>query len=268
MNIVNDKITDYLRSFHRPVDDGLEELRNKCVEGRIPLILPETEDFLKVLLSITRPRGILEVGTAWGYSSALFAKLLPDAMITTIEKSERVREKARFNHEQMGVGSRIDTLQGDGGEVLKYMADMREDREKVIEELLRRVHDDPETAFAGAPTAVDEPDWEPDIMTESRIEDISRASEGTYDFLFIDAAKSHYREFLDQGLRLLEPGSVILCDNVLMKASVIDDGYDGHRRHRTNVKRMHEFLEYLCGRADLETVIMSCGDGLALSRMI
>lgn len=268
MNIVNDKITDYLRSFHRPVDDDLEALRKKCVENRIPLILPETEDFLKVLLSITRPRGILEVGTAWGYSSALFAKLLPDAMITTIEKSERVREKARFNHEQIGVASRIDAVQGDGGEVLKYMADMREDREKVIEELLRRVQDDPETAFAGAPTAVDEPDWEPDIMTESRIEDISRASEGTYDFLFIDAAKSHYREFLDQGLRLLEPGSVILCDNVLMKASVIDDGYDGHRRHRTNVKRMHEFLEYLCGRADLETVIMSCGDGLALSRMI
>lgn len=268
MNIVNDKITDYLRSFHQPVDDDLEELRKKCVENRIPLILPETEDFLKVLLSITRPRGILEVGTAWGYSSALFAKLLPDAMITTIEKSERVREKARFNHEQIGVASRIDAVQGDGGEVLKYMADMREDREKVIEELLRRVQDDPETAFAGAPTAVDEPDWEPDIMTESRIEDISRASEGTYDFLFIDAAKSHYREFLDQGLRLLEPGSVILCDNVLMKASVIDDGYDGHRRHRTNVKRMHEFLEYLCGRADLETVIMSCGDGLALSRMI
>lgn len=268
MNIVNDKITDYLRSFHRPVDDDLEALRKKCVENRIPLILPETEDFLKVLLSITRPRGILEVGTAWGYSSALFAKLLPDAMITTIEKSERVGEKARFNHEQIGVASRIDAVQGDGGEVLKYMADMREDREKVIEELLRRVQDDPETAFAGAPTAVDEPDWEPDIMTESRIEDISRASEGTYDFLFIDAAKSHYREFLDQGLRLLEPGSVILCDNVLMKASVIDDGYDGHRRHRTNVKRMHEFLEYLCGRADLETVIMSCGDGLALSRMI
>ncbi|WP_077390806.1 O-methyltransferase [Mobilibacterium timonense] len=268
MNIVNDKITDYLRSFHRPVDDDLEELRNKCVEGRIPLILPETEDFLRVLLSITRPSGILEVGTAWGYSSALFAKLLPDAMITTIEKSERVREKARFNHEQMGVASRIDAVQGDGGEVLKYMADMREDREKVIEDLLRRVQEDPETAFAGAPTAVDEPDWEPDIMTESRIEDISRASEGTYDFLFIDAAKSHYREFLDQGLRLLEPGSVILCDNVLMKASVIDDGYDGHRRHRTNVKRMHEFIEYLCGRADLETVIMSCGDGLALSRMI
>lgn len=268
MNIVNDKITDYLRSFHRPLDQDLIELREKCEENRIPLILPETEDFLKVLLSIARPGGILEVGTAWGYSSALFAKLLPDARITTIEKSERVREKARFNHERMGVGSRIDTLQGDGGEILRYMADMREDREKVVEELLRRVQDDPKTAFAGAPTAVDEPDWEPDIMTETRIEEISRAAEVAYDFLFIDAAKSHYREFLDQGLRLMEPGSVILCDNVLMKASVIDDEYDGHRRHRTNVKRMNEFLEYLCGRADLETVVMSCGDGLALSRMI
>lgn len=268
MNIVNDKITDYLRSFHRPVDEELRKLREKCELNRIPLILPETEDFLKVLLSIARPCGILEVGTAWGYSSALFAKLLPEARITTIEKSERVREKARFNHERMGVGSRIDTLQGDGGEILRYMADMREDREKVAEELLRRVQDDPKTAFAGAPAAVDEPDWEPDIMTETRIEEISRASEVAYDFLFIDAAKSHYREFLDQGTRLMEPGSVILCDNVLMKASVIDDEYDSHRRHRTNVKRMHEFLEYLCGREDLETVIISCGDGLALSRMI
>ena len=68
-------------------------------------------------------------------------------------------------------------------------------------------------------------------------------------------------------MSLLEPGSVILCDNVLMKASVIDSDYDGHRRHRTNVKRMTEFLDYINSRDDMVSSIISCGDGLALIKM-
>lgn len=267
MNITNDKITEYIRSFSPEKNQGLEALREQCIEERIPLILPETREFIRVLLSITKPSGILEIGTAWGYSSAFFAMTLKDVWITTIEKSQRTASRASFNHRKLGVSSRISIITGDGADILRYMNEMRMNPDAAEEELLHRVKEDPETAFAGAPASVDDPEWEPDIMTTDRIEQIKEASERKYDFLFIDAAKSHYREFFDQGMSLLEPGSVILCDNVLMKASVIDSDYDGHRRHRTNVKRMTEFLDYINSRDDMVSSIISCGDGLALIKM-
>ena len=38
------------------------------------------------------------------------------------------------------------------------------------------------------------------------------------------------------------------------------------KRHRTNIKYMRQFLEYINGRDDLDTTLMSGGDGLAVIR--
>ena len=67
MNITNEKVTDYINEYYRPLDDELSDLRIKCEELEIPLILKETENYLLTMLSIVKPKNILEIGTAFGY---------------------------------------------------------------------------------------------------------------------------------------------------------------------------------------------------------
>ena len=86
-----------------------------------------------------------------------------------------------------------------------------------------------------------------------------------YDFVFIDAAKSHYRAFFDGALKLCHPGSVIVCDNVLMKAMTASDEYDIKKKYKTSIRRMREFLEYITESDVAETSVFAAGDGISLS---
>ena len=87
------------------------------------------------------------------------------------------------------------------------------------------------------------------------------------DLIFIDASKSHYREFFDRAEMLARPGASIICDNMLIHGYLTGSTVDPRRRHRTSVKRMKEFLEYLKGRKDLTISLLSCGDGLAVIKL-
>ena len=91
--------------------------------------------------------------------------------------------------------------------------------------------------------------------------------ESRFDLIFIDAAKSHYREFFDRAEILARPGASIICDNMLIHGYLTGSTVDPGRRHRTSVKRMKEFLEYLKGRKDLTISLLSCGDGLAVIKL-
>jgi predicted O-methyltransferase YrrM len=88
-----------------------------------------------------------------------------------------------------------------------------------------------------------------------------------YDFVFIDAGKSHYREFFDKACRMCRPGAVIVCDNILMRGWLVDKTCEGAYRHRTNVKYMRLFIDYIKGRDDLTVSLLSSGDGLAVIRL-
>ena len=85
-----------------------------------------------------------------------------------------------------------------------------------------------------------------------------------FDFLFIDAAKSHYRDFLVDSEELLTEDAVIICDNILMHGILTGEAEDPGRRHRTSKKRMHEFLDYITRREDLSVSLLRSGDGLAV----
>lgn len=95
-------------------------------------------------------------------------------------------------------------------------------------------------------------------------EDLSE--EEPFDLVFIDAAKSHYKRFLDACLPLCRDGALIISDNVLLKAATASDQFDPGGRFKTNVKNMRIYLKYISEHPNLDTTIMSCGDGLALSR--
>ncbi len=87
----------------------------------------------------------------------------------------------------------------------------------------------------------------------------------TFDFVFIDAAKSHYRSFFDGALKLCRKGSVLICDNVLMKAKTVSEEYDPKKKYRTSIRRMRDFLQYITALDRVETCVFPAGDGISVS---
>ena len=87
-----------------------------------------------------------------------------------------------------------------------------------------------------------------------------------YDVVFIDAAKGKYPFFLNQALRMIKLGGVIIADNVLYKGYVMGD-YNKHKQ-RTAVRGLRKFLRELTENESLETKILEVGDGLAISKKI
>lgn len=86
-----------------------------------------------------------------------------------------------------------------------------------------------------------------------------------YDVVFIDAAKGKYPFFLNQALRMIRQGGVIIADNVLYKGYVISD-YNKHKQ-RTAVRNLREYIAEITNNDKLETKILEVGDGLAISKV-
>lgn len=89
---------------------------------------------------------------------------------------------------------------------------------------------------------------------------------GSYDFIFIDAAKGQSPVHFDLALEKLAPGGVIVTDNVLYRGMVAQKGDVGHK-HRTIVTRLREFLDMLCSDERFDTAILPIGDGMAITRV-
>ena len=95
--------------------------------------------------------------------------------------------------------------------------------------------------------------------------DVLKTLEGTFDFIFMDAAKGQYLHFLPEILRLLRSGGVLVSDNVLQEGDLIESKYAVERRNRTIYKRMREYLYELKHNELLVTSLIPLGDGVAIS---
>lgn len=95
--------------------------------------------------------------------------------------------------------------------------------------------------------------------------EVMRSLDGTYDFIFMDAAKGQYIHYLPEAVRLLGAGGVLLSDNVLQDGDVIESRFAVERRNRTIHSRMREYLYELKHHEQLETAILPLGDGMAVS---
>lgn len=87
----------------------------------------------------------------------------------------------------------------------------------------------------------------------------------TFDFIFMDAAKGQYIHFLPDILRLLEPGGLLVSDNILQDGDIVESKYAVTRRNRTIHNRMREYLYALTHHEELETVVLPVADGVTLS---
>ena len=88
--------------------------------------------------------------------------------------------------------------------------------------------------------------------------------QGTYDMIFIDAAKGKYPFFLKEALRMLAQNGIILADNILYKGYVMSD-YNKHNQ-RTAVRNLREYIHEVTNDPNLETEILEVGDGLAITK--
>ena len=102
-------------------------------------------------------------------------------------------------------------------------------------------------------------------LLEGDAMDILKELDGTYDFIFMDAAKGQYINFLSELLRLMPAGGLLISDNVLQEGDIVESRYGVTRRNRTIHTRMREYIYTLTHAEQLETSIVPIGDGITLS---
>lgn len=188
-----------------------EEVKEKALENHIPIIMDDTLEVIQKVLKEVKPKRILEIGTAVGYSASCFARYTDeDCIIDTIELDEERGKEAIENTKNIGVSDRINIMIGNAVDIL------------------------------------------PSLNNE-------------YDIVFIDAAKSKYSIFLEEGKRLIKNGGVILADNILYKGYVMSD-YNKHKQ-RTAVRHLREYIKEVTENENLETEILEVGDGLAITKV-
>ena len=102
-------------------------------------------------------------------------------------------------------------------------------------------------------------------LLEGDAEEILAGLTGTWDFIFMDAAKGQYLHWLPMLLRLMPEGGVLISDNVLQNGDLIESRYAVERRNRTIHSRMREYLYALTHMEELETSVLPIGDGVTVS---
>ena len=209
--ITGERISAFIDSLDRGNTEFLNEIEAECRRTNVPVIRPQMQSLLKLLLAMNRPKSILEVGTATGFSALLMNEYGPEGCkITTIEKYEKRIPLARENFRRAGKENAITLLEGDAAEILPQLT-------------------------------------------------------GSFDFIFMDGAKGQYIHFFPEVLRLLEAGGILVSDNVLQDGEILQSRFAVTRRNRTIHARMREYLYELKHNEALETVILSLGDGTAVS---
>ena len=95
--------------------EALDTLKKEALENHIPIIMDDTLEIIKK----ERPKRILEIGTAVGYSASCFAKASDeDCLIDTIELDEERAKQAVENINNIGFSSRINVIVGNAVEIL------------------------------------------------------------------------------------------------------------------------------------------------------
>ena len=209
--IVDERMSAFIDSLDKGNTPFLDEIEKYAIETQVPIIRKSMQSLLKFLLAYTKPKSILEVGTAIGFSALLMSEYAPaDCDITTIEKYEKRIPIARENFKKAGKEKQITLLEGDATEILRELT-------------------------------------------------------GTYDVIFMDAAKGQYIHFLPDILRLMPEGGLLVSDNVLQDGDIIESRFAVTRRNRTIHSRMRDYLYELKHHEQLETTILPVGDGVTVS---
>ena len=120
--ITEERISTFISSFDTGNTPFLEELEQYAKKTDVPIIRPQVQNLLKLLLAMKEPKTILEVGTAIGFSALLMSEYGPRGChITTIEKYEARIPIARENFKKAGKEKEITLIEGDATQILKEL---------------------------------------------------------------------------------------------------------------------------------------------------
>ncbi len=109
--VINNDVREFLRTEQKQLNGHLKDLQDTARENRNPVIPHETVSYFIWLLDQMKPKEILEVGAAIGFSASVFAEY-SDARIQTIERNPEMIEQAEANFEKFGISNRIKLLEG------------------------------------------------------------------------------------------------------------------------------------------------------------
>ena len=118
--IIDPRMATFIDSMDPGNPPYLDELEKEAIAGDVPIIRKPLQSFFRFLLRYVKPKSILEVGTAIGFSAILMSEYAPeDCKITTIEKYEKRIPIAKENFRKFGKEGKITLLEGDAAEILK-----------------------------------------------------------------------------------------------------------------------------------------------------
>lgn len=204
-----DEIFTFLSQYSKIYDEELITMKNYAFEKNVPIVKDDVANFLYFIVSILKPKNILEIGTAIGYSSILMAKASNyKSNIITIESSKDMYDIALENYSKFNVNNVIIKL-GKAQEILGNI-------------------------------------------------------NNKFDFVFLDASKSHYLEFYRLIKKLLSDNYILVADNVLFKGLICANEENVPKRYKTIYKNMKEFIKYIFNETD--SMILPIGDGLLISK--
>ncbi len=86
-----------------------------------------------------------------------------------------------------------------------------------------------------------------------------------FDFIFMDAAKGQYINWLPYITKLLDKGGVLLSDNILHDGDIVESRFAVERRDRTTHARLREYLYELTHSGDYVTSVLNAADGMSIS---
>lgn len=118
MPIIDERLTTYLDSQYPNLNEHLSRIQKEAIENYVPIVKPGTINYLRMMINLKKPKKVLEVGTAVGFSALVMAYTNPDLEITTIENYAPRIPIARANFEEAGFSNRITLIEGDAMDVL------------------------------------------------------------------------------------------------------------------------------------------------------
>ena len=99
--------------------EELEKIKKKALQEHIHIIMDDTLEVVNKILTEVKPKRILEIGTAVGYSAICFSEYLqPGGKIDTIERDEERIVEAKENIKKVEVEDKINIYFGDAVEIL------------------------------------------------------------------------------------------------------------------------------------------------------
>ena len=112
----------FIESLNEGNTEFLDNLEAEANRDNVPIIRKSMQRFLKLMLELKKPKNILEVGTAVGFSAILMAQYSQsDCHITTIEKYEKRLPVAKDNFLKSGFNDKITLIEGDAKDILNEL---------------------------------------------------------------------------------------------------------------------------------------------------